>query len=121
MLTNLYFCYGVGWYDYGFRFYDSQLARFHTIDPLAEKYYPISPFAYVANNPLRFIDPDGREIWIAYHVYDKKGRASVQEVQYKNGNLYDKDGGKYSGNNSYVSKVAKDLNKLSTSDDVLNS
>ena len=32
------------------------------MDPLAEKYYNISPYAYVANNPLKFIDPDGRTI-----------------------------------------------------------
>ena len=31
------------------------------IDPLAEKYYSISPYAYVANNPLNAIDPDGRD------------------------------------------------------------
>ena len=29
------------------------------MDPLAEKYYSISPYAYVANNPLRYIDPTG--------------------------------------------------------------
>jgi len=29
-------------------------------DPLAEKYYHISPYAYVANNPINAIDPDGR-------------------------------------------------------------
>ena len=34
-----------------------------SVDPLAEKYAPISPYAYVANNPLIYIDPDGRDIW----------------------------------------------------------
>ena len=35
------------------------VARFTTIDPLCEKYYSVSPYAYVLNNPVRFIDPDG--------------------------------------------------------------
>ncbi len=49
-------------FDYGARGYYPASMRFTTIDPLAEKYYSISPYAYVANNPVRFVDPDGRII-----------------------------------------------------------
>ncbi|MFT3993619.1 MAG: hypothetical protein QM660_04880 [Dysgonomonas sp.] len=31
-----------------------------SIDPLCEKYYWISPYVYALNNPLRYVDPDGR-------------------------------------------------------------
>jgi len=50
---------GLDWYDYGARFMDGM--RFTTIDPMAEKYYDISPYAYCANNPIYYIDPDGKK------------------------------------------------------------
>ena len=60
------------WYDYGFRFYDSQLARFTTIDPLTEKNHSQSGFAYAYNNPVRFIDFMGLDtVDINYNADDE--------------------------------------------------
>jgi RHS repeat-associated protein len=55
---------GLNWEDYGARMYDPAISRWMSPDPLASKYYSISPYTYVANNPLKFIDPDGRKIII---------------------------------------------------------
>jgi RHS repeat-associated protein len=52
----------IDWYDSGARFQTTS-GIFTSIDPYAEKYYPISPYVYCGGNPVRFIDPDGRWNW----------------------------------------------------------
>nr|WP_239063415.1 RHS repeat-associated core domain-containing protein [Bacteroides sp. 51] len=53
--------YDIDLYDYSARYMDGALGRFTTMDPMAEKYYGISPYAYCANNPMRYVDPTGME------------------------------------------------------------
>jgi RHS repeat-associated protein len=53
---------GLNLYDYGARQYDATVGKFTTMDPLAEKYYNVSPYAYCVGNPVNAIDPDGNVI-----------------------------------------------------------
>lgn len=55
---------GLNAYDYGARQYYSPLPVWDRIDPLAEKYYNVSPYAYCNNNPVNAVDPDGRDVWL---------------------------------------------------------
>ena len=57
---------GLDWYDSGARMQEFHIPRFTTMDPLCEKYYSISPYAYCNNNPVKYVDPDGESWRLTY-------------------------------------------------------
>ena len=56
---------GLDEYDSQARMYYPAIMRTTTLDPLAEKYYSISPYAWCGNNPVNRVDLDGMlDDWI---------------------------------------------------------
>ena len=55
--------FGIAYSDFGARLYDRS-ASWTAVDPLAEKYYGISPYTYCSGNPVIFVDPNGRFAFI---------------------------------------------------------
>ncbi len=75
---------------------DPALGRFNTVDPMAEKYYSISPYVYGDNNPINAIDLTGELIIFinGFHLGDGGSR-----------DYWDKNGGGFA---STVEKYLRD-------------
>jgi len=61
-----------GLYYYGARYYSSMIGIFISVDPKFEKYQNVSSYAYCLNNPIKYIDPDGKEIRLEGDKEDKE-------------------------------------------------
>ena len=75
---------GLDIYDYGARRYDAAICRFTTMDPLAEKYYSTSPYAYCVNNPMRYVDLDGKVVVIANGSSESFKNSFIEAIKYLN-------------------------------------
>ena len=80
---------GLDLYDFGARMYSPSNMRWMTMDPLAEKYYHISPYAYCAGNPVNLVDPDGMQWYLCTHE-DKH-----TSYEYYEGEMPDEEKNKY--------------------------
>jgi len=80
------------WDYFGARYYDARVGRWLSVDPLAQTNPNLSPFAYCAGNPLKFIDADGRNYGVTidhekktvsisatYYVTDDASREAAEE------------------------------------------
>ena len=79
-----------GLYYYGARYLNPTNGMWLSTDPLFEKYVGMSPYNYCAGNPVKLVDPDGRDVY----VFDEEGNFSHKIAQegdhigrYQSGNV----------------------------------
>src|SRR5690554_5194802 len=99
-------------YDFGARNYDPALGRWMNVDPLAESYFTLSPYVYVANNPVLLRDPDGKRIEFSF-TYDDEGWISSVNI-HVTGKVIDntKRGLSNKKMNSARDKIVDGINKI---------
>lgn len=97
------------------------MGRWGTVDPLAEKYYSISPYTYVANNPINAIDFRGDSITTIINrtITNTDGTTSIKSDKYyygKNANdsygFIDVNGQIYSGGDQFINDLTSALGDL---------
>ncbi|MCR4815971.1 MAG: hypothetical protein K5842_02150 [Bacteroidales bacterium] len=100
-----------GYGYFGARYMDHELmTMWLSVDPLADKYPGISPYAYCAWNPVKLVDPDGREIFYKegknHFVYKKNAEGKYGFYNCRTGEAYSGD------NQKYVDDLTKALGQL---------
>jgi RHS repeat-associated protein len=105
-------------YDFGARMFDSRLGRWLSIDVLADKYPHQSPYNFVANSPLRYVDPTGKDIWIVGVVDGQKTRVKFEagKPAPENSDPYIQDA--FSALQNEIENGNEEIQTLSTNSDI---
>lgn len=115
---------GLNTYDYGARQYDPATCRFTSMDPLCERSYHITPYAYCGGNPVNRVDPDGQD-WYVHNGQRKWFNSISHKYMDSSKNLWTNigrtyvnpaTGAYYSLFGQVYSKDNKDLNAIKTID-----
>ena len=105
---------GLDMYDFGARQQDPTVGQFTSMDPMCEKYYNVSPYAYCMGNPIRYVDMHGDSISVT-EEYQETFMNSMKDVfgnfidnlSFSENNMLT-----YIGNNKDIKKLGKDAKKL---------
>ncbi len=63
---------GLGWYAYGFRYYDPVIGRFPGVDPIADRFAWVTTYNYAENKPINGVDLHGLQ-WGGMVDYTAEG------------------------------------------------
>jgi RHS repeat-associated protein len=81
---------GLDWADYGARMYMPEIGRWGACDPLADKYFQIAPYTYVANDPIKLFDLDGKRIYFVNESGELKRATRTMLKTYSGVQIYSK-------------------------------
>ena len=89
------------------RHYNSTLSIWLSVDPMSDKYPGTSPYTYCANNPVRLVDPNGREIYIIGSAYKEAFRQIKKQTSIRFRVRIDSE-----GKMKYKGKARTEIDKL---------
>ena len=111
---------GEGNLDFGARVYDGRLGRWLSVDPLQKKYPDVTPYHFCLDNPILFIDPDGKDVIIKDQsgnkvaVFKNDGTVVITKGMENSAALHS-----YQAARTYLSKSSSSLQKIEKSTRVL--
>ena len=104
--------FGTTYTDFGARQYSPALRRWLVPDPLSEKYYGISPYAYCAGDPVNLVDPQGREVIISGTLSEEALKQLQGRMKNRITLIRDRESGKLSYTVRGKNKLRGDAKRL---------